>query len=273
MAVASAGSSSSSNKMAITIGVVIGAVVIAGGIGVWVFRKWKLSPSRQFKSKIRNSNLGAPGGSAHGDDAGNFASYTDIFRPPVHDSALPITASSMVGPASATGSSSPLQSQQYQHSPYDQQLYDPQAQPPSTQSQHMSLSSTATVPDYGQYRYVQSGAQGPMMSSGYDSGVPDAILGQNSGTHLSYGSDEYGGQSNLFLRELLGSEDLAGSGAAQKAQGQTAQSNQDTQTHAQGIGHQVQGTAQKAVGSATNDSSLEARGHGNAAAGDAYRSL
>jgi hypothetical protein len=36
---------SSSNKAGITIGVVVGAVVIAGGISVWVFRKWKLSVS------------------------------------------------------------------------------------------------------------------------------------------------------------------------------------------------------------------------------------
>jgi hypothetical protein len=36
---------SSSNKAGITIGVVVGAVVVAGGIGVWVFRKWKLSVS------------------------------------------------------------------------------------------------------------------------------------------------------------------------------------------------------------------------------------
>ncbi|ORZ10286.1 hypothetical protein BCR41DRAFT_357698 [Lobosporangium transversale] len=34
------------------IGAIVGAIAIAGAIGVWVFRKWKLSPSRQFKSKI-----------------------------------------------------------------------------------------------------------------------------------------------------------------------------------------------------------------------------
>ena len=33
------------NKTGITIGVAIGSVVVAAGIGVWIFRKWKLSVS------------------------------------------------------------------------------------------------------------------------------------------------------------------------------------------------------------------------------------
>ncbi|KAF9964132.1 hypothetical protein BGZ70_006899, partial [Mortierella alpina] len=36
-----------------TVGIVIGAVVVAAAIGIWIFRKWKLSPSRDFQSKIR----------------------------------------------------------------------------------------------------------------------------------------------------------------------------------------------------------------------------
>jgi hypothetical protein len=39
---------SAGNKTSITIGVVIAAILIAAGIGVWVFRKWKLSVSIFF---------------------------------------------------------------------------------------------------------------------------------------------------------------------------------------------------------------------------------
>ncbi|KAF9920303.1 Methyltransferase-like protein 7B [Linnemannia zychae] len=42
----------SNNKLA-TAGIVVAAVVVAVAIGIWVFRKWKLSPSRDFQSKIR----------------------------------------------------------------------------------------------------------------------------------------------------------------------------------------------------------------------------
>ncbi|KAF8944415.1 hypothetical protein BGZ47_004247 [Haplosporangium gracile] len=42
----------SSTQLA-TAGIVVGAVVVAAAIGIWVFRKWKLSPSRDFQSKIR----------------------------------------------------------------------------------------------------------------------------------------------------------------------------------------------------------------------------
>ncbi|KAG0203374.1 hypothetical protein BGX28_004297 [Mortierella sp. GBA30] len=36
-----------------TAGIVVGAIVVAAAIGIWIFRKWKLSPSRDFQSKIR----------------------------------------------------------------------------------------------------------------------------------------------------------------------------------------------------------------------------
>ncbi|KAF9282898.1 hypothetical protein BGZ88_010793 [Linnemannia elongata] len=35
-----------------TAGIVVGSVVVAAAIGIWVFRKWKLSPSRDFQRKI-----------------------------------------------------------------------------------------------------------------------------------------------------------------------------------------------------------------------------
>ncbi|GJJ76952.1 hypothetical protein EMPS_09311 [Entomortierella parvispora] len=244
---ASTSGTSSSNKTAITIGVVIGAIVVCAGIGVWVFRKWKLSPSRQFKSKIRNSsNNGSVGGLGSGrsleDDDVEYANYTDIFRPTAHDSALPVTASSMTtasasaaavgsgqganlarggsgsGPSSTVSGSSPpmqhAQQQVYYDDPYGQQV-------PTQASQHqphMSLSSTGTVPDYSQYRYP--GTQQPLMMSGghgYDSGVTGSILGGGGGgpaaftslngsqghqAHTSYASSDYPVANDHFLREL-----------------------------------------------------------------------
>ncbi|KAG0038254.1 hypothetical protein BGZ82_000698 [Podila clonocystis] len=167
-------SGSSSNKTSITIGVVVGAIVIAGAIGVWVFRKWKLSPSRQFKSKIRNSSGGFTRGivGAGSVDHDEYDSYHDIFRPSAHDSAIP-TSMPLVG--SSVGSS-PRQ---------DHQQISPQAQ-------HMSMSSAAgTVPDYSQYRYTSS-------AQGYDSGIPQAVLGGNT---VSGGVDYYHPQSEAYISQ------------------------------------------------------------------------
>ncbi|KAL1923961.1 uncharacterized protein VTP21DRAFT_6996 [Calcarisporiella thermophila] len=35
-----------------TIGIAVGCAVLAAGIGIYIFRKWKLSPSRSFKDKF-----------------------------------------------------------------------------------------------------------------------------------------------------------------------------------------------------------------------------
>ncbi|KAG0329466.1 hypothetical protein BGZ99_001852 [Dissophora globulifera] len=81
------------------------------------------------------------------------------------------------------------------------------------------------------------------------------------------------GGAKETIGRAVGSEGLAGSGAAQKASGQTAQANQNAETHTKGIGHNIEGAAQKAVGGATNDHSMEARGHGNSALGDVQRNV
>ncbi|KAL1921556.1 uncharacterized protein VTP21DRAFT_11272 [Calcarisporiella thermophila] len=41
-----------------TAGIAIGCVVVAAGIGIFIFRKWKLSPSNRFKDKMRGSDAG-----------------------------------------------------------------------------------------------------------------------------------------------------------------------------------------------------------------------
>ncbi|KAF9363895.1 hypothetical protein BGX34_003054 [Mortierella sp. NVP85] len=81
------------------------------------------------------------------------------------------------------------------------------------------------------------------------------------------------GGAKETIGRVVGSENLASTGAAQKAEAQTAASNKDAQTHAKGVGHNIQGAAQKAVGSMTDDHSMEARGHGNSALGDVQRNV
>lgn len=81
------------------------------------------------------------------------------------------------------------------------------------------------------------------------------------------------GSAKEKIGKAVGSEHLASHGAAQKAEGQVNQQRATAETHAQGLGNQAQGAAQKAVGGATNDPELEARGHVNAAMGDAQRNV
>ncbi|KAF9403269.1 hypothetical protein BGZ94_004665 [Podila epigama] len=47
---------SGSTSQLATAGIVVASVVVAAAIGIWVFRKWKLSPSRDFQSKIRGDD-------------------------------------------------------------------------------------------------------------------------------------------------------------------------------------------------------------------------
>ncbi|KAL1925242.1 uncharacterized protein VTP21DRAFT_125 [Calcarisporiella thermophila] len=49
-----------------TAGIAIGCVVVAAAIGIWVFRKWKLSPSRSFREKVYGND--SPGWSARSKD-------------------------------------------------------------------------------------------------------------------------------------------------------------------------------------------------------------
>ncbi|KAF9195695.1 hypothetical protein BGZ50_003865 [Haplosporangium sp. Z 11] len=73
------------------------------------------------------------------------------------------------------------------------------------------------------------------------------------------------------IGQATGSQHLAGSGAAQKSEAQANQRAQDAETHAKGLGHSAKGTAQRTVGGALNDPSMEARGQGNSALGNVQR--
>ncbi|KAF9941954.1 hypothetical protein BGZ67_003525 [Mortierella alpina] len=247
----------------------------------------RFGPSRQFKTKIRSSVGGSIVPNRADDNPDDYEMYSDIFRPAVHDSGFPgvVAASSMAG-------SSP----QMQHVHYEQQPYDDHEQQMTpSQQQHVSLSATSTVPDYGQYR--QQGQERWVDDGyGYDAVVNEAIIGSSGGPYYppTYASQDNGGPNDHFLRELrelsntynstvggakqtvgnaLGNEHLAGTGAQQKAQAEAKQSAQNAQTHAEGFGDNVKGAAQKAVGGVTNDHSMEARGHGNSALGDVKRNV
>lgn len=90
---------------------------------------------------------------------------------------------------------------------------------------------------------------------------------------LSNTANSYIGGAKQTLGQTLGFSDLAANGAAQKAQAETAQRLADTKTHADGLGHKIQGEAQTKVGSLTGDKSMEARGQANEAIGDVRRNV
>ncbi|KAK3835251.1 MAG: hypothetical protein JOS17DRAFT_736618 [Linnemannia elongata] len=81
------------------------------------------------------------------------------------------------------------------------------------------------------------------------------------------------GGAKQTIGENIGNPDLAASGAAQKSQADAAQKAADAKTHAEGIGHKVQGEIQQNVGSLTGNTSMEARGHANEVRGDLERKV
>lgn len=103
-------------------------------------------------------------------------------------------ASSMA-PVSVAGSSPTHQQQQlpqsqsqYELGMYDQQQGQQQVQGHSPNHQHISMTSAApasiTVPDYSQYRYA----------TGYESGIPESILGNGGGYQHGGGYQERNSQ-------------------------------------------------------------------------------
>ncbi|OAQ33154.1 hypothetical protein K457DRAFT_254557 [Linnemannia elongata AG-77] len=81
------------------------------------------------------------------------------------------------------------------------------------------------------------------------------------------------GGAKQTIGETIGNPDLAASGAAQKSQADAAQKAADAKTHAEGIGHKVQGEVQQNVGSLTGNTSMEARGHANEVRGELERKV
>ncbi|KAH7049788.1 hypothetical protein BKA57DRAFT_461231 [Linnemannia elongata] len=81
------------------------------------------------------------------------------------------------------------------------------------------------------------------------------------------------GGAKQTIGETIGNNNLAASGAQQKAQADAAQKAADAKTHAEGVGHKVQGEIQQNVGSLTGNTSMEARGHANEVRGDLERKV
>ncbi|KAF9098569.1 hypothetical protein BGX29_005026 [Mortierella sp. GBA35] len=83
----------------------------------------------------------------------------------------------------------------------------------------------------------------------------------------------YWGGAKQTLGQKLGSPDMVASGVAQKTQADEALRNIKAKTHAQGHGHNVEGQAQKKVGSLTGDKTMQAQGEANDAIGNVQRNV
>ncbi|KAG0054562.1 hypothetical protein BGZ83_010967 [Gryganskiella cystojenkinii] len=126
----------SGNKMAVTIGAVIVALVCVVVIGIWIFRKWKLSPSRQFKSKIASGGIaggaydaesnGASGSAYRShDDREEYTSHDDLFHPAAHESALAMAAAYNDNGQPSAVAASVMQHQDLYQQYQQDQYYDP----------------------------------------------------------------------------------------------------------------------------------------------------
>jgi uncharacterized protein YjbJ (UPF0337 family) len=90
---------------------------------------------------------------------------------------------------------------------------------------------------------------------------------------LSNTANSYIGGAKQTIGETIGNSNLAASGAQQKAQADAAQKAADAKTHAEGVGHKVQGSVQQNVGSMTGNTDLQARGVAKEVRGDMERKV
>ncbi|KAF9115616.1 Methyltransferase-like protein 7B [Mortierella sp. AM989] len=140
-----------------TAGIVVGSVIVAAAIGIWVFRKWKLSPSRDFQSKIR------------GDD------YNDYPRTYESDSMH-------LRPMDQPGEPAPIKSsynaQTAFPSPIDEQYYDPNYASKDQSGYNQG--------NYGHQDYGRGGA-----TPGYDQGYDN--YNEHGYGHGDYAQSQAGG--------------------------------------------------------------------------------
>ncbi|KAG9069275.1 hypothetical protein KI688_010174 [Linnemannia hyalina] len=192
-----------SNTAALTVGAIVAAVVIASVIGVWIFRKWKLSPSRHFKNKITGvstkGGAAAPAvvyGSGKGhDDHSEYNSYDEIMRPEAYDTVppSPMTSVTMAAPAYPVAVAGSEYEYGYAH--YEQM------------QQQQTMGGDA---NYQSYQYGYNSGAVPAMSeaSAMRASVtsipnPNVIGGVPAVGHNihGYGSEDYT-RNDHFLREL-----------------------------------------------------------------------
>ncbi|KAF9098843.1 hypothetical protein BGX23_004935 [Mortierella sp. AD031] len=90
---------------------------------------------------------------------------------------------------------------------------------------------------------------------------------------LTNATNQYIGAAKQAIGNTIGNPTLAASGAQQQSQAEAAQKAADAKTHAQGVGHKVQGEVQQNAGSLTGNAAMEARGHANEVCGDLERNV
>ncbi|KAG0379109.1 hypothetical protein BGX24_001716 [Mortierella sp. AD032] len=206
---------SNGKQMALTIGVIVAAIVIASAVGIWIFRKWKLTPSRQFKSKITGSKgagvVYGAGSSGH-EDRSEYNSYDEIIRPEAYEKGLSPMTSVMTSSAMSTPTYPPATATiagHHEATEYDfgyaSYLQHQQQQQPMSNGNFRQDHS-----DYNHYGY-DSGVPPPMpmseasamRTSVVSNPVPNVIGGVQAVGHNihGYGSEDYT-QNDHFLREL-----------------------------------------------------------------------
>ncbi|KAG0378631.1 hypothetical protein BGX24_003245 [Mortierella sp. AD032] len=90
---------------------------------------------------------------------------------------------------------------------------------------------------------------------------------------ISNTANSYIGGAKQTIGETIGNNNLAASGAQQKAQADATQKAADAKTHAEGLGHKLQGSVQQNVGSLTGNTDMQARGIANEVRGDMERKV
>ncbi|KAF9543857.1 hypothetical protein EC957_000391 [Mortierella hygrophila] len=169
-----------------TAGIVVGSVVVAAAIGIWVFRKWKLSPSRDFQRKI--------GGDDYQDYPRTYESDTVFLRNLGDQPAEPAPTKS---PYNANASL-----------PSDDQYYDA-----------AYVNDTTAQGGYGHDAYGPQQAaydhQGYDHSQGYDHGYDNTAYG--AGQHDYGGSQVGGGYGGSQVGGGYGGSQVGGGYGAQDA--------------------------------------------------------
>ncbi|KAG0309324.1 hypothetical protein BGZ98_003439 [Dissophora globulifera] len=102
---------------------------------------------------------------------------------------------------------------------------------------------------------------------------PTRNMNNDPSSKMSNTMNSYVGGAKQTIGETIGNQNLAASGAQQKAQADAAQAAADARTHAEGVGHKIEGQTQQTVGSMTGNTSMEARGHANEIKGDMERKV
>ncbi|KAF8944855.1 hypothetical protein BGZ47_003614 [Haplosporangium gracile] len=197
-----------SNTTALTAGgVIVAAIVIASVIGIWIFRKWKFSPSRRFKSKIiGRSAKGEKAaaitvyGSGNGhDDRSEYNSCDEILRPEAYEigpepSMISVTTATPAYPATVAGSE-----YEYGYAHYEQiqQLQRQQPMGGDINYQPYQYGYNSRVPAMSEASAMKASAT---IISNPNPNVIGGVPATGHNIH-DYGSEDYT-QNDHFLREL-----------------------------------------------------------------------